>query len=140
MRRGQLNDRPQTRTELAESLNNLADTLHDLGRDGDAIAAALEAVQLCTELRLGGHGSTLLVSAWQLADGDDDLADTPSGRQCAASTRSAVTWLHHGCARGKVFRTLMPHRPLMGFTQEDQSDRRYLYAQSRVNSRVSRNG
>ncbi len=45
-----------------------------------------------------------------------------------------------GCALDRLFRTPVPHRPLMGFTQGDQSDRRYLYAQSRVRSRVPRGG
>jgi hypothetical protein len=47
IRRGLLDDTVGRRLELAESLNNLADTLHDLGQNSEAVAPATEAVALC---------------------------------------------------------------------------------------------
>lgn len=95
LRRRLLDGTTATRLDLAESLNNLADTLHDLGRDHDAADQAAEAVALCAQAAPDGgprlrrlHVVCLLTladvstgtartralrRAADLANGDDDL-------------------------------------------------------------------
>ncbi|MFC4034336.1 tetratricopeptide repeat protein [Streptomyces polygonati] len=78
-------ERPATQVELAESLNNLADTLHDLGCREEAVAQAREAVEVCARLYAEGHAGTARLSVYALA-----TLTTALGREDIAAARAAL--------------------------------------------------
>jgi tetratricopeptide (TPR) repeat protein len=77
LRRGLLDGSIGRRLELAESLNNLADTLHDVGRDADAVPRAVEAVDLCAQIgqEIDGDNARMhvicLLTMAGVVDGDE---------------------------------------------------------------------
>ncbi|MDN3358227.1 tetratricopeptide repeat protein [Actinomadura sp. DC4] len=79
IRRRRLDDGPRRRRELAEALNNLADTRNDLGDRESALPAAREAVALLREDH-DGADETYVYALCTLATvtGDEDLDDAVS--------------------------------------------------------------
>jgi hypothetical protein len=85
IRRGLLDETVGRRLELAESLNNFADTLHDLGQESEAVAPATEAVALCERVAsLIGPDNARMHIICLLT-----LADVASGKVRADAVRRA---------------------------------------------------
>jgi hypothetical protein len=90
LRRRLLDGTPSRTAELVESLNNLADTLHDLNRIAEGLEVATEAVELSEQLlSIGGpqfrryHVYCLLTRAQLLPTGPARSASLSRAEQVA---------------------------------------------------------